>query len=632
MRRRTKLLAALIGVPALLLALAAVILPMLINSDKYKSEVIALVKEHTGYDLHVDGRLRLTLIPDFRLTLTDLRLANPPGFESTDLARLPWLAVDLKPWALLSGRLEADGIQVRGLRVNLERDRSGRGNWQATRSAARDGAAPLAALAAVAVGTVDIRDASLQWIDQAGDDRFLVTPIHARTGALNSKRGIEDIHLQATVLDSGLRVEAHGDAALSASADALVIPALKVTFANLGIAGMQAQGTLSTQLTTAFAARRLTLDTLRVSADLTGDEDRRARVEIITALDLDLAEQRFAGSTIAVKVPAFTFSGTAGDLTLTGSLSGDFPAGRYTLERMHGNGTMAGAAGNDSNFAFALNGALDADLEKQTVRASPLEIAGSIGDDRLAFRWLTDLELSQRARTLTATSMSLALGDWQVDGDVTLHTNTSPRGVRGVLDLRVRGQWLAGSFAATESASVADGIDVRADMMADLDLQASGYALRGRNAVVLRTTLNPAGDAWRVNNLQLDARLADASFPDGALDVALSADAVIDSHGLGVRSDNLRATVGDSHIAGSVNVRGVDDPTVRIDLEVDALDADRFLLPAANASAQPMPVGVSIDALRALDLEGEVRVRKLKLKGVYMHDVRLTAGGGVSGG
>jgi hypothetical protein len=45
-----------------------------------------------------------------------------------------------------------------------------------------------------------------------------------------------------------------------------------------------------------------------------------------------------------------------------------------------------------------------------------------------------------------------------------------------------------------------------------------------------------------------------------------------------------------------------------------------------------MPVGVSIDAIRALDLSGEVRVRKLKLKGVQMEDVRLTAGGGLSGG
>lgn len=632
MRRRTKLLAVLMGVPALLMVLAAIVVPMLIDSDQYKGEVIALVKEHTGYDLHVDGRLRLHLFPDLRLTVTDLRLANPPGFESTDLARLPWLAVDLKPWALLSGRYEADGIQVRGLRVNLERDRSGRGNWQATRSAARDAAAPLAAMSAFAVGAVDIRDASLQWVDHASDERFLVTPIHAHTGALDGKRGIEGIFLQATVLDSGLRVEARGDAALSASADALVIPALTATFTNLSVAGMQAQGTLSTQLTTAFAARRLTLDTLRVSADLTGGEEQRARVEIVTALDFDLAEHRFAGSTVAVKVPAFTFSGTAGDLTLSGVLSGDFPAGRYSLERIHGNGTLAGPAWNDANVAFALNGALDADLDKQIVRASRLAIAGSIGDDRLPFRWLADLELSRRARTLTATSMSLAMGDWQVDGDVTLHAGTSPRGVRGVLDLRVRDQWLAGSFAATESAAVADGIDVRADLMADLDLQASGYALRGRNAIVLRTTLNPAGDAWRVNNLQLDARLADASLADGALDVALSADAVVDSHNAGLRSDNLRATVGDSHIVGSVNVRGVDDPTVRIDLEVDALDADRFLLPAASASAKPMPIGVSIDALRALDLAGEVRVRKLKLKGVHMHDVRLTAGGGASGG
>ena len=632
MRRRFKLLAVLVGVPALLIVVVVMVLPMVIDSDQYKGEVIALVKKHTGYDLHIDGRLRLHLVPNLRLTVTDLRLANAPGFESADLARLPWLAVDLNLWALFGGRMEFDGIDARGLRVNLERDRSGRGNWQAAGVAVRDDRAPLAVMAAVAVRTVDIRDASLLWRDQSSDERVLVTAIQVQTGALNSTRAIDDIRLQATVMDSGLRVEARGDAVLNANADTLAIPALTATFANLSIAGMQAEGTVTAKLTAALADRRLALDALRVSARMAGGEDRLARVEITTALDLDLAEHRFTGTTIAVKVPAFAFPGVAGALTLTGLLSGDVAASRYTLKRLRAEGTLAGPALNDSGVAFALTGSLDADLEKQTLLAPRLEIAGSVDGNGLPFRCLAQVELSERARTLAATGMQLSIGDWQVDGDVTLHAATSPRGLRGVLDLRVRDQWLAGSFAATESTPGADGIDVRADLTAELDLEAGGYVLRGRNALALRTRLNPAGDAWRVSDLQLDARLADASLADGALSVALRADALIDSANAGVRSDNLQMRVGDSNIAGSVHVRGFDDPTVRIDLDVDAIDADRFLLPATGTRARAMPVGVSIDALRALDLAGEIRVRTLTLKGVHMHDVRLSAGPGASGG
>ncbi len=55
MRRRFKLLAVLIGVPAVLVAAAAIVLPMLADSVHYRREVIALVKERSGFDLRIDG-------------------------------------------------------------------------------------------------------------------------------------------------------------------------------------------------------------------------------------------------------------------------------------------------------------------------------------------------------------------------------------------------------------------------------------------------------------------------------------------------------------------------------------------------------------------------------------------------
>lgn len=637
MRRRLKLFAVLIGVPALLIVVVAVVVPMLIDSHQYKSNVIALVKEHTGYDLYIDGRVRLHLIPNLRLTVTDIRLANPPGFRGDELARLPWLAVDLTLLPLLAGRIEAGTVSVRGLRVNLERDANGRGNWQATTTVKPDVGgeqAPVAAapLAAMAVSELDVRDASLHWLDQASDETIVVTAISLQTGALFSGKGIDNVRLQATLLDSNASIDAHGDATLDAAGRSLIMPRLAATFRDLNIAGMQVNGALNTRLTADFAAQRLVMDTLQISARISQGEDRQASVEITTGLVFDLARRRLTKSTLSLKVPAYTLSGVGGALEMNGVLSGDLHAGTYALEEVRGSGSMNGEALGASGGAFALHGSLNADLERQKYLVSQLEIAGSIDGNRLPFEFIANLDLSQRTRTLTATDMRLSIRDWQFDGDLTLRAATSPPGVQGVLDLRVRDQWLAGSFAATESATGGNGVDLRLDMMADLDLQGSGYTLRGRNAVVLRTTVSSADGLWRVSDLQLGARLADASFPDGALKVDLRADVEIDVNNAALRSANLRAAVDDSHIAGSVNVRGLDDPTVVIDLEVDSIDADRYLLPTAGAWPRAMPVGVSIDAIRALDLSGEVRVRKLKLKGVQMEDVRLTAGGGLSGG
>ena len=43
-------------------------------------------------------------------------------------------------------------------------------------------------------------------------------------------------------------------------------------------------------------------------------------------------------------------------------------------------------------------------------------------------------------------------------------------------------------------------------------------------------------------------------------------------------------------------------------------------------------IGASINAIRALDFAGEVRVQKLTLKGVQMKDVRFTFDGDIDGG
>ncbi|MEE9266276.1 MAG: AsmA family protein [Gammaproteobacteria bacterium] len=638
MRRRFKLLAALIVVPAMLVLVAVIVLPMLVDSSHYKRQVIALVKERTGHDLHIDGDVRLRVFPGLRLTVSHIRLANPPGFSTSDLARLPWLMVDVKLLPLLAGRIEPHALDVVGLRLNLERDQRGRGNWQTTVAMAQDadtrqGTAADTLLATMAVGALDVRDATLHWRDQISNETITVSAITLQTGALQVGKGIDDVRLQATLLESGATIEARGDVTLSAAGRTLVIRKLETTFRELAIAGMRIDGTLNTRLTVDLAEQRLSLDTVRVSARGSGNENRQIAMEITTALEFDFLQRRLTESALSLKVPAYSLFGIDGDLVLKGVLSGDLRTATYTFEKMQGSGTMGGEALADSDVAFALGGTLNADLERRRILAPGLEIAGSVDGDRLPFRFIADLDMSQRARVLTATDMRLTLRDWQLDGAMTVRAAASPPGVQGVLDLRVQDQPLAGSFAVTESSQNSGGIDVRFDVVADLDIEGGGLALRGRSAVVLRAEVKPApvDGPWQVGDLKLSARLTDASFPDGELTVKLRADLELDTDEETVHSNNLRVTIDDSHITGSVNVRNFDRPVVRFDLQADSIDADRYLLAVAAGSGgsdHATPVGASIDAIRALDFAGEVRVRKLTLKGVQLENVRFTSGGG----
>jgi len=637
MRRRFKLLAVLVGVLTVFIVVAAIVLPMLVDSAYYRREVITQVKELTGHDLHVDGKIRLHVFPRLRLTVTDIRIANPPGFSTPDLARLPWLAVDVKWLALVAGRVEAQAIALSGLSVNLERDQDGRGNWEPTLAVERSGNGAKQAvtgtpLAAMAVGELSIRDATFHWRDQSSNELISVPAISLQTGALQGGKGIDDVRLRVTLPEGDASIEVRGDAILSGAGRRLLMPALTATFHRLAIAGLRMDGTMSTRLTADIEAQRLNLDTVRLSARATGSEDQRIAVEITTALGFDLARQRLTENTLSAKVPAYSLAGITGDLELSGLLSGDLEAGTYAFENMQGSGIMGGEALADAGVAFALGGTLNADSAGRSILARGLEIAGSIDGDRLPFRLNTDLELAPRTRTLATTDMRLSVRDWRVDGTMTLRSVASPSGVQGVLDVRIQDQALAGSFAVSESEADSDGVDVRMDVVADLDIADAAYALRGRNAVVLRVNVNrgPTYGSWRLDDVNLGARLNDASFPGGELTLKLQADMDVNVSDEVVRSNNLRVTVDESRITGSVNIRRFAKPAVRIDLQADRIDADRYLPPVAAGAdnmARATPIAASVEAIRALDFSGELRVKELMLKGMQLEDVRLTARG-----
>jgi len=216
---------------------------------------------------------------------------------------------------------------------------------------------------------------------------------------------------------------------------------------------------------------------------------------------------------------------------------------------------------------------------------------------------------------------------------MTLRAIPSPPGMQGVLDVRVQGQPLAGSFAVLTSAQHAGAMDLRADVVASLDIETDAIALRGRSAVVLRAEVTPGGGArpLHVDGLELGVRLKDAALPGGELTVKLGADLDVDLQNESVGTDNLRMSVDDSHIEGSVQISGFDAPAIRVDLQADAIDADRLRLPIAapvGGSTRANSVKTPFEVIRALDFAGEVRVKKLTVNGVMMENVRLTSGGG----
>ncbi len=124
-----KLLIAIAVVVVLVIA-AALIIPFVIPTDTYKQQLIARVKDATGRDLRVDGKMSFSLFPVVGLEANNVSFSNPPGAASKDMAKLGKLQVALQVLPLLHRDIEIKRLVLVDPVIDLEIDKQGRPNWQ----------------------------------------------------------------------------------------------------------------------------------------------------------------------------------------------------------------------------------------------------------------------------------------------------------------------------------------------------------------------------------------------------------------------------------------------------------------------------------------------------------------------
>jgi len=189
-----KILAALVGVVLLLVVAAVIIIPLVVDPNDYKDEIVTKVKEATGRDLKIQGDIGLSVFPWLGVELGAIELSNAKGFGDAPFAAVTEAAVRIKIMPLLDKRLEADTVTLKGLRLNLAKAKDGSTNWDDLAAAGKPAEpvsrkkpepAPAGApLAALAIGGVEISDARLSWKDETSGQHFVVDQLKLETGAL----------------------------------------------------------------------------------------------------------------------------------------------------------------------------------------------------------------------------------------------------------------------------------------------------------------------------------------------------------------------------------------------------------------------------------------------------------------
>ncbi len=197
------LLIAVCGLVGLIIV-ALLVIPMFVDVQKYKPQIEEKVFEATGRPFSIGGDLDLSLFPWAGISFSDLQLGNPPGFKEKNFLSVKSFEVRVKLLPLISKDIQVKRFIVEGPRVVLEKNKSGRVNWEGLgkpqekertpkekKEPPSDKAGEGLPIAALTVGEFAITQGAFLWIDQLKGERREIADLDLRLQDFSLERPIQ---------------------------------------------------------------------------------------------------------------------------------------------------------------------------------------------------------------------------------------------------------------------------------------------------------------------------------------------------------------------------------------------------------------------------------------------------------
>ena len=211
MARLLKIFLSIFAVIVLLVVVAVIALPLLVNPNDFKPEIQAAVKDNLGRELAIEGDMQLSVFPWIGISTGKLTLSNAEGFSEKVFAEISESDIKVKLIPLLSKELEVSRVVLKGLVLNLAKNKQGVSNWDdlsktetvpatTPSQSAESEATDVSPLAALAIGGVSIEQAKISWDDQQQGKYVEVNDFNFSTGKLVFDKPIE-IDLSLTIVN-----------------------------------------------------------------------------------------------------------------------------------------------------------------------------------------------------------------------------------------------------------------------------------------------------------------------------------------------------------------------------------------------------------------------------------------------
>lgn len=185
--RPLKLVVAIVAAILLLVIAAMVIVVATFDPNRYKPDLIRIVKERYDRTLAIEGELTLKFLPRIGASIGATRLSDVGGTKA--FAQVSSMRVSVALLPLLSKRVVVDRVELVGLRADLVRRKDGSTNVDdliGTKSkppaAPANPSSSAASSVAIDIGGLMLRDAAIGWRDETAGHDLRVASLDLATG------------------------------------------------------------------------------------------------------------------------------------------------------------------------------------------------------------------------------------------------------------------------------------------------------------------------------------------------------------------------------------------------------------------------------------------------------------------
>lgn len=189
---------ALLGL-LLLTIISVIILTKITDPNDFKGPIQNELTHLTGLNTEIAGEIGWNLFPTLGLTVNQVSLENPPGFQSKNFAQINQIDFKLKLLPLIRRKIEISQIKLDQLSVNLEVNAQGRQNWDSlvpepdisTSQTSTDTASDTsnwAMLGALNIAEISVTQGSISYLNQADNQKFSIDAINFSSKELQLDR------------------------------------------------------------------------------------------------------------------------------------------------------------------------------------------------------------------------------------------------------------------------------------------------------------------------------------------------------------------------------------------------------------------------------------------------------------